>query len=187
MLSVRLSGKSRSKPYLFLFRDPFLIHPPRCLSYVALDFEKEMQKFATAPSCDEKYYEYPDGSAVYIGNQRIRCAEALFQPSLLGIQSENVVDIVYKSIMQCDPSIRDELFGKIILTGGSSLFPGFADRVQKELEILSPATKIKISSAGKYSSWLGGSILASLPQQPMCITKEEYDESGPSIVNRMCF
>lgn len=40
----------------------------------------------------------------------------------------------------------------------------------------------------KYSVWIGGSILASLATfQQMWISKQEYDESGPSIVHRKCF
>ena len=40
----------------------------------------------------------------------------------------------------------------------------------------------------RYSVWIGGSILASLSTfQQMWISKQEYDESGPSIVHRKCF
>merc|ERR1739841_3503 len=71
------------------------------------------------------------------------------------------------------------------------LFPGIADRMQKELTALAPSTmKIKIIAPPerKYSVWIGGSILASLSTfQQMWISKQEYDESGPSIVHRKCF
>jgi len=40
----------------------------------------------------------------------------------------------------------------------------------------------------KYSVWIGGSILSSLSTfATMWITKQEYDESGPSIVHSKCF
>lgn len=71
------------------------------------------------------------------------------------------------------------------------MFPGIADRMQKELTALAPSTmKIKIIAPPerKYSVWIGGSILASLSTfQQMWISKEEYDESGPSVVHRKCF
>jgi hypothetical protein len=67
------------------------------------------------------------------------------------------------------------------------MFPGIADRMQKELVNLAPSTmKIKVLAPPerKYSVWIGGSILASLSTfQQMCISKEEYDESGPAIVH----
>ena len=71
------------------------------------------------------------------------------------------------------------------------MYPGIADRMQKEITSLAPSTmKIKIIAPPerKYSVWIGGSILASLSTfQQMWISKQEYDESGPSIVHRKCF
>ena len=70
-------------------------------------------------------------------------------------------------------------------------FLGIGDRMQKEITSLAPSTmKIKIIAPPerKYSVWIGGSILASLSTfQQMWISKQEYDESGPSIVHRKCF
>ena len=71
------------------------------------------------------------------------------------------------------------------------MFNGIADRMQKEMTALAPPTmKIKIIAPPerKYSVWIGASILASLSTfQSMWIGKEEYNESGPSIVHRKCF
>ncbi|RUS83090.1 hypothetical protein EGW08_009176 [Elysia chlorotica] len=77
------------------------------------------------------------------------------------------------------------------LEKSSTMYPGIADRMQKEISALAPPTmKIKIIAPPerKYSVWIGGSILASLSTfQQMWISKQEYDESGPSIVHRKCF
>ena len=74
---------------------------------------------------------------------------------------------------------------------GSTMFGGIAERVHKELTHLAPSSiKVKVVAPPerKYSVWIGGSILASLSTfQQMWITKQEYDESGPSIVHRKCF
>jgi len=71
------------------------------------------------------------------------------------------------------------------------MFPGIADRLTKELtNLVDPSTKVKVIAPPerKYSVWIGGSILASLSTfQSMWVSKEEYDESGPSIVHRKCF
>jgi actin-related protein len=71
------------------------------------------------------------------------------------------------------------------------MFPGLADRLLKEIVGLAPSRmKVKIIAPPerKYSIWIGGSILASLSTfQQMWISKQEYDESGPSIVHRKCF
>jgi len=71
------------------------------------------------------------------------------------------------------------------------MFPGIADRMQKEITALAPsAMKVRIVAPPerKYAVWIGGSILSSLQTfQQIWISKQEYDESCPSIVHRKCF
>ena len=150
--------------------------------YVAADFDEELKKSA---SSFERSYELPDGEILTLDNERFRCPEALFKPYLIGRSIPGLHQIIYNSIMKCDVNMRKDFYANIILSGGTTMFPGIADRLHKELNSLVPSTiKLKIIAPPerKYSAWIGGSIVASLSTfQQMLISKKQYEESGASL------
>ncbi|KAI3926639.1 hypothetical protein MKW98_014286 [Papaver atlanticum] len=80
----------------------------------------------------------------------------------------------------------EDLYGSIVLSGGTTMFPGIADRMSKEITALA-SNRMKINVVAprerRCSAWIGGSILASLST----FQQGEYNEFGPSIVHRKCF
>lgn len=137
-------------------------------------------------------YMLPDGRSVDIGvNPRLRAPEILFRPDIIGHEFEGVHEILVSSIEKSDMDLRKILYQNIVLSGGSTLFKGFGDRLLNEVKkIASKDLKIRISAPQErlYSTWIGGSILASLESfKRMWISRNEYDEEGLRIVNKKIF
>jgi actin-related protein len=157
--------------------------------YVTLDFEEELNTARTTNSI-ERTYEMPDKQIITIKEERFRCPETLFKPSQIGLEETGIHEKSYQSIMKCDVDVRKDLYANVVLSGGSTMFEGFAERVNKELVALAPSimkVKVTASPERKYQTWIGGSIIASLTIfQQMCITKAEYNEYGPAIVHIKC-
>jgi len=157
------------------------------LSYVALDFDVEKARDVTEI---EKTYQLPDGNVITVGNERFRCPEALFQPKFIGLEQQGIHDASFKTIQECDLDIRKDLYENVVISGGTTMFEGLAERLQKEIQAKAPSTitvEVEASEERKYSVWVGGSILSSLSTfQNMWITRDEYDESGPAIVHKKC-
>jgi centractin len=133
-------------------------------------------------------YELPDGSLVGVGPEAFRAPEILFQPELVGSEQRGVHDLLVKSVMRCDMDMRRVLFSQVVLAGGSTLFPGFGDRLLNEVRrhALSPKDmKIRIAAPPErlFSTWIGGSILASLSTfKNMWISKSDYLEQGARLL-----
>merc|ERR1712062_565411 len=124
-------------------------------------------------------YVLPDGSSLEIGPARFRAPEVLFRPDLIGEEYEGLHECLVYSIQN------------IVLSGGSTLFKGFGDRLLSEVKKLAPKDiKIRISAPQDrlYSTWIGGSILASLDTfKKMWVSKREYDEDGHRAIHRKTF
>merc|ERR1712066_1158264 len=161
------------------------------LSYVAMDFPAEKDAAEAGELADlEKTFQLPDGNVITVGAERFRCPEALFDPSMIGMETEGIHQAAFQTIQDCDIDIRNDLYENIIVSGGTTMFEGLQERLQTEIQAKAPATvtvEVEASEERKYSVWVGGSILSSLSTfQNMWITREEYDEAGPAIVHKKC-
>jgi len=120
----------------------------------------------------------------------IKCAEACFNPGMIGRHIPGVHELVFESIRKCENEIRRELFSNIIIAGGNTCINNFCNRMNKEMLILTPnSIKTKMTCTGdrNYLSWMGGAVVSSLTTfQSMWITRGDYDENGPSVVHRKC-
>jgi centractin len=160
------------------------------MCYVLLNPNKELAKEGLADRTAE--YTLPDGSVIQVGPERHRAPEVLFNPSLIGSEYMGVHEALSVAIAKSDIDIRKTLYGKIFLAGGNTLLSGFTDRLLNEVKRQAPKeTKVRIhapkSEDRQTTTWLGGSILASLNSfSSMVVSKKEYDEDR-SIIHRKTF
>ena len=154
---------------------------------IVADFEEKDRILGSDMKMD---YALPDSRIITIKDERFRCPEALFNPSLLGCRIPGIHEQTFNSIMNCDIEIRRDLFRNVVLSGGTTLFPGFVNRFQKELATLVPPTvplKVTAPNDRNNSVWIGGSILSSMAGfEEMCISNADYSEHGNAILRRMC-
>lgn len=131
---------------------------------------------------EPKTYNLPDESVVRLGSERFTIPEALFKPSLIGLDQQGLHEFVFKSIMKTNTEIRSETFKNIVLAGGNTLFENFGERLNNEILQMAPTkTQIEVVSNKErmYSSWIGGSIIGNMDTfQYLCISRKEYEESG---------
>merc|ERR1711982_228994 len=76
-------------------------------------------------------------------------------------------ETTYNSIMKCDVDIRKDLYANTVMSGGTTMYPGIADRMQKEITALAPSTiKIKIIAPQRGSTPSGSEAPSWLPSPP---------------------
>lgn len=145
-------------------------------------------------------FEMPDGWNQMFGAERYRPAEVLFDARValadaanpLPSAGQTIPALIQSSLSQVDVDVRPHLLSNVVVTGGSSLLYGFTERLNQELMALFPGPRVRITAPGntaerKFASWIGGSILASLGTfHQMWISKKEYEEHGPGIVEKRC-
>jgi len=161
--------------------------------YVAFDPKKEEELLESEKSKKPVHvnYKLPDGNVIEVGMERFNAPEVLFNPELIGEEYPGIHETITNSIQKVDVDLRKVLYQNIVLSGGSTLFPGFGDRLLDEVKGLAPANiKIKISAPPErlYSTWIGGSILASLATfKKMWVSSEEWEEDGKAAIHRKTF
>ncbi|KAL6558506.1 Actin-related protein 6 [Orobanche minor] len=124
-------------------------------------------------------------------NERFLVPEMIFRPADLGMNQAGLAECIVRAVNSCHPHLHPVLYESIILTGGSTLFPRFAERLERELRPLVPdeyQVKITTQEDPILGVWRGGSLLASSPDfEAMCVTKAEYEELGSARCRRRFF
>ncbi|CAG8454618.1 4319_t:CDS:2 [Ambispora leptoticha] len=170
------------------------------LCYVSYDLKLD-QKLANETTVLVENYTLPDGRVIKVGSERFEAPECMFQPHLIDCEQPGVAEQVFEAILDAAVDVRAELFRHIVLSGGSSMYPGLPSRLEKELkqlymervahgnvEILQKM-KIRIEDPPrrKHMVFLGGAVLANImkDRETWWITKQEWEEEGIKALDKL--
>ncbi len=158
-------------------------------SFVSSQLEADMNESINKLTFT-KSFTLPDGQSVALNSERFVCPEALFSPNFVGSKSPGIHVAVKQSIGKCGEEMRSKLYQNIVLSGGNTLFRRITDRLHREISNIVPSES-SVTIQGQldrvHYTWLGASVFSSLSTfRDMWISKQEYEEFGPSIIRRKC-
>lgn len=143
----------------------------------------------TTNNNNNNVYRLPDGRELRLGPERFRAPEVLFSPHIIGSESSGLPQMAADAINRADLDLRGALYESVVLSGGSTLYRGFGDRLLQELKQTAAVnTKIKVYAPPerKYSTWIGGSILAGLSTfKKMWVSVDDWHEN-PGLIHTRC-
>ncbi|KAM5220126.1 actin-like protein 10 [Hipposideros larvatus] len=161
----------------------------RCC-YVSLDFEGDLHN----PDRHHPASFYlGNRCSVCLSSERFCCPEPIFRPSLLGQSEPGLPTLAFQALQRVPATLRTRLADTVVLAGGSTLFPGFTERLKMELEAqcqrhgygaLQPCL---VAKPGRGTAvWTGGSMVASLHSfQRRWMTRALYQEYGSRLVHEV--
>lgn len=158
------------------------------LCYVSPNFEQESNRASYASKkLFETSYQFPNKQFIEVGAEKFVAPEILFKPS---VDSPGIHEVITNAIKKCDLMTRFDLYNDIVLAGGTTMIPGFKDRLEQELKALVPNAPVKVHEHQNRHllAWQGASFVAQIPvfNHSSWISVSEYEEFGPSIVHRKC-
>ncbi|KAJ6145803.1 Actin-related protein 2 [Penicillium chermesinum] len=160
------------------------------LCYVSYDLELDRQLSEDTTVLVESY-TLPDGRVIRVGSERFEAAECLFQPHLVDVDQPGMAELLFNTIQGTDVDIRSSLYKAIVLSGGSSMYPGLPSRLEKELKQLWLTRKFKVRIEDpprrRHMVFLGGAVLANLiaDKDDMWVSKQEWQEQGPRALAKL--
>ena len=153
------------------------------LSTANVSIQPELMK----SDLETKFWENPDGEKFDVSRERVECMEPIFSPDILDSDALGIHKLALASIEKCEQPIQRELCNRIVLSGGTTVCPGFELRFRREMSNiltneLRDVLEVIANPARQYTTWIGGSFFASQPLfHELLISKADYEEHGPDI------
>lgn len=81
-------------------------------------------------------FQLPDGRVITVGAERFSAPEALFQPHLVDNERKGLAEMIFGTIQSAAIDLRPGLYKHIVLSGGSTMYPGLSSRLEREIKQL---------------------------------------------------
>ncbi|XP_056651675.1 actin-like protein 8 [Monodelphis domestica] len=150
------------------------------------NFPDEKECPSDLASNRRRIYVLPDGNVLFLSEKLCTIPNIFFDPSEFGGNGIKLGVEVLKSAMACHNKTKAYIFSNVVLSGGSTLFPGFTERLSWELNAMKPlmySTEVVSWPNRIYLPWVGGAILSRLSTfTSRCITREEYFETQSALI-----
>nr|XP_031543689.1 actin-related protein 5 [Vicugna pacos] len=128
---------------------------------------------------------------LFVGTERIRAPEIIFQPSLIGEEQAGVAETLQYVLDRYPTDVQELLVQNVFLTGGNMMYPGMKGRIEKELLEMRPfqsSFQVQLASNPVLDAWYGARdwALDHLDDEDVWITKKEYEEKGGGYLKEHC-
>jgi len=169
------------------------------MCYIGYDLDVE-RKLALETTTLVQSYTLPDGRVIKLAQERFEAPEVLFNPELADVEQDGIQHLLFNMIQAADIDLRPAFYQHIVLSGGSTMYPGLPTRLEKEMKQLylehvlkgddSRLSRLKLKIEDpprrKHMVFLGGSVLADIMKDrtDFWISKQEWDEFGSNIIGR---
>ena len=170
------------------------------LCYVSYDLSLD-QRLSEDTTVLVESYTLPDGRVIRVGSERFEAPECLFQPHLVDVEQPGIAEFLFNTIQAADIDIRTDLYKAIVLSGGSSMYPGLPSRMEKEIKQLwltrvlkgdperlgKLKVRIEDPPRRRHMVFLGGAVLANImaDKEDMWVSKQEWSEQGARVLEKL--
>uniref|UniRef100_A0AAY3ZU64 Actin-related protein 2 n=1 Tax=Denticeps clupeoides TaxID=299321 RepID=A0AAY3ZU64_9TELE len=170
------------------------------LCFVGYNIEQE-QRLANETTVLVESYMLPDGRTIRVGGERFGAPEALFQPHLINVEGVGVAELLFNTIQAADIDLRSEFYKHIVLSGGTTMYPGLPSRLEREMKQLylervlkgdtNALSKFKIRIEDpprrKHMVFMGGAVLANImkDKESFWLSRADYQEKGLAVLDKL--
>lgn len=132
----------------------------------------------------------PNGTVYYFDDSHHQLCESFFTDTG---KNKSIPTLIHETIQKCPTFLHKFFYNNIVLCGRTTSLKGFSERLTQELKMTAPVdhpVRVLSSESSPIGNevWRGGSLLCSNPliTPYIFVSRQLYDEVGPSVIKYMC-